>query len=73
MDETPSVEVTKLDDQTIQVVETQPTPEPVVTSYPLDLLMKNRENALAEIAIQQAIVDQMNSLIDQANKLGITP
>jgi hypothetical protein len=59
--------IEKIDDNTIQITEQLPAPEPIVTLYTLDELTKNKENLEGEIADIQSQLDSVNSLIGNFN------
>lgn len=69
MDDTTTYE--KVDKNTLKITEQPPIPEPIVTTYSIDELTKNRDNLIAELSSITLLLDDVNVLIDKAHSLGI--
>lgn len=69
------IAVSKIDDNTIQVIKQAPQPEPVTVNYDYDFLLSQRDAIQKDLddytAARQAELDEVNDLISQADALKV--
>ena len=69
------MEITKINDSTIQVTKELAAPDPIISKYDYDFLVSQRSRIIADannyIDARQAELDEVNEILDKCDTLGI--